>query len=89
MSIKIKKSEPILSDKPKRVYRKRKVELMESNQVIDPAKMDEKINEIVEELDNNKPSSVELENNSILIRYPLLNNLEHEELKKKILALFS
>lgn len=86
---KLKKSEPILSDKPKRVYRKRKVELMESNQVIDPAKMDEKINEIVEELDNNKPSSVELENNSILIRYPLLNNLEHEELKKKILALFS
>jgi hypothetical protein len=86
---KSKKSEPILSDKPKRVYRKRKVELMEINQVIDPAKMDEKINEIVEELDNNQPSSVELENNSILIRYPLLNNLEHEELKKKILALFS
>jgi hypothetical protein len=86
---KSKKSEPILSDKPKRVYRKRKVELMESNKVIDPAKMDEKINKIVDELDNNKPSSVELENNSILIRYPLLNNLEHEELKKKILALFS
>lgn len=86
---KSKKSEPILSDKPKRVYRKRKVDLMESNQVIDPAKMDEKINEIVEELDNNQPSSVELENNSILIRYPLLNNLEHKELKKKILALFT
>ena len=89
MSIKIKKSEPILSDKPKRVYRKRKVDIMESSKIIDPAKMDEKIDEIVNELDNNKPLSVELENNNILIRYPLLNNIEHGELKKKIIALFS
>jgi hypothetical protein len=86
---KSKKSEPILSDKPKRVYRKRKVEIMESSEVIDPAKMDEKIDEIVNELDIAKPLSIELENNNILIRYPLLHNLEHEELKKKIIALFS
>ena len=86
---KSKKSEPILSDKPKRVYRKRKVEIMESSEIIDPAKMDEKIDEIVNELDITKPLSIELENNNILIRYPLLNNLEHEELKKKIIALFS
>lgn len=81
---KSKKVEPVLSDKPKRVYRKRNVEVKKD----DESKQEEKINEIVKQLDEQNPSSVELENSDILVRYPLLNTIEHEELKKKIFELF-